>query len=112
MEPLDVAAKYQLQRPALLEANGSIYVAFGSNADIVPSQSRGTILRFDATTLLPLTGHLNDRLRLTTNQFYLSSIWASGFGPSTDASGDIFFPTGNSDPRRPSYYMGSTGRTA
>ncbi len=97
--------KYQLQRPALLEANGSIYVAFGSNGDIVPSQSRGTIMRFDATTLLPLTGHLNDRLRVTTNQFYLSSIWQSGFGPSTDASGDIFFATGNSDPRRPSYYQ-------
>jgi hypothetical protein len=95
--------KYQLQRPALLEANGSIYVAFGSNGDIVPGQSRGTIMRFDATTLLPLTGQLNNKLHVTTNQFYLSSIWASGFGPSTDASGDIFFPTGNSDPRRPSY---------
>ena len=97
--------KYHLQRPALLEANNSIYVAFGSNGDIDPDQSRGTILRFDANTLNPLTGQITDKLHFPTSQFYLSSIWGSGYGPSTDASGDIFFTTGNSDPNRPSYYQ-------
>ena len=95
--------RYQLQRPALLEANGSIYVAFGSNGDIVPGQSRGTILRYNATTLLPMTGDLTDRLTHPASTYYLSSIWQSGFGVAADSSGDIFFSTGNSDPNTPSY---------
>jgi hypothetical protein len=94
---------YELQRPGLLEANGSIYITFGSNGDIVPTQSRGTILRYDATTLLPLTGQLTDKLRETSNPYYLSSIWQSGYGPAADPNGDIFFSTGNSDPNTPSY---------
>jgi hypothetical protein len=95
--------RFQLQRPALLKANGSIYVAFGSNGDIVPSVSRGTVLRYDATTLLPMTGQLTDRLTTPQSSYYLSSIWQSGFGPAADAGGDIFFSTGNSDPNSPSY---------
>jgi hypothetical protein len=95
--------QFQLQRPALLEASGSIYVAFGSNGDIVPGVSRGTILRYDAATLLPMTGDLTDRLTTPQSTYYLSSIWQSGFGPAADAGGDIFFSTGNSDPSRPSY---------
>ncbi len=94
---------HQLQRPALLEANGSIYVAFGSTGDTVPNISRGTILRFDATTLLPMTGDLTDRLTTPQSNYYLSSIWQSGYGPAADANGDIFFSTGNSDPNTPSY---------
>jgi hypothetical protein len=94
---------YQLQRPALLEASGSIYVSFGSTGDLVPSQSRGTILRYDATTLLPMTGQITDKLTQPQSSYYLSSIWQSGFGPAADAGGDIFFSTGNSDPYTPSY---------
>jgi len=96
-------SRYQLQRPALLEANGSIYAAFGSNADIFPGQSRGAILRYSATTLLPMTGEVTDRLAQPMSSYYLSSIWQSGFGPAADAGGDIFFSTGNSDPITPSY---------
>ncbi len=96
-------SRYQLQRPALLEANGSIYVAFGSNGDIVPSASRGTILRFDAATLLPQTGDVTDKLRLNSSPYYLSSIWQSGFGVAADTNGDIFFSTGNSSPYQGSY---------
>ncbi len=55
-------SQYQLQRAGLLEANGSIYVTFGSNGDINPNISRGTILRYDATTLAPENIHLTDRL--------------------------------------------------
>ncbi len=95
--------RYQLQRPGLLEANGSIYVSFGSNGDIVPQQSRGTILRFDAATLAPLTGDLTDKLRETSSPYYLSSIWQSGYAPAADSGGDIFFSTGNSDPNHGSY---------
>ena len=94
---------YHLQRAGLLEANGSIYVSFGSNGDIVPSQSRGTILRYDAATLTPLTGDIPDKLHESSQPFYLSSIWQSGYGVAADAGGDIFFSTGNSNPSYPSY---------
>jgi hypothetical protein len=96
-------SQYQLQRPALLEANGSIYVSFGSTGDTVPSQSRGTILRYSATTLLPMTGQLTDKLTQPASTYYLSSIWQSGYGPTADSGGDIYFSTGNSDPNTPSY---------
>ena len=43
--------KFHLQRPGLLLSHGSIYVAFGSTADISPDLSRGSIARFDARTL-------------------------------------------------------------
>ena len=97
--------KFHLQRPGLLESNDTIYVAFGSNGDIDPDQSRGTILRFDANTLAPLTGQITNKLHFPTSPFYLSSIWQSGYGPAADANGDIYFATGNSDPNRPSYYQ-------
>jgi hypothetical protein len=96
-------SRYQLQRPALLEANGSIYVTFGSTGDTVPSQSRGIILRYNASTLLRMTGDVTDLLSTPSAPFYLSSIWQSGFGPATDSSGDIYFSTGNSNPSIPSY---------
>ncbi len=92
--------KYHLQRAALLEANSSIYVAFGSNGDINPDQSRGSMVRFDGTTL---TSQISNKVRTPSPAFYLSSIWQSGYGPAADQNGDIFFSTGNSDPRRPTY---------
>jgi hypothetical protein len=95
--------RYQLQRAGLLEANGSIYVAFGSNGDIVPQQSRGTILRFDAATLAPMTGDITDQLNPLNPAYYLSSIWQSGYALAADGGGDIYFSTGNSDPFAPSY---------
>jgi len=94
--------RYHLQRPGLLEVNGSIYVAFGSNGDTQPDKSRGTIVRFDAATLTQLNGQITDKLHRSTS-YYLSSIWQSGFGPASDQNGDIYFSTGNSDPHRPSY---------
>lgn len=92
--------KYHLQRAALLEANGSVYVSFGSNGDINPDQSRGSIVRFDGTTL---TSQITNQVRTASSSFYLSSIWQSGYGPAADQNGDIFFSTGNSDPGRPTY---------
>lgn len=95
--------RYQLQRSALLESNGAIYVAFGSNGDFNPDQSRGMIVAFDAATLTPLNGQISNKLVETSHPFYLSSIWQSGYGVAADSNGDIFFSTGNSDPRTPSY---------
>jgi len=95
--------KYHLQRAGLLEANGGIYVSFGSNGDINPDISRGTIVRYDAATLKRLSGGLTDRLGENVSNYYLSSIWQSGYAPAADQAGDVYFSTGNSDPSRPTY---------
>ena len=94
--------KYHLQRPGLLEANGSIYVAFGSNGDTQPDQSRGSIARYDVTTLAFLGSDVTDTLHTNTS-YYLSAVWQSGYGVAADSKGDIYFSTGNSDPSTPSY---------
>jgi hypothetical protein len=94
--------KYHLQRPGLLEANGSIYVAFGSNGDMQPDQSRGSIARYDATTLAFLGSDVTNTLHTNTS-YYLSAVWQSGYGVAADSNGDIYFSTGNSDPSTPSY---------
>jgi len=95
--------QFQLQRPGLLEANGAIYVAFGSNGDINPDQSRGSIVRYNATSLLPMGTDVTDIWDPVHSTFLLSSIWQSGYAPAADASGGVYFSTGNSDPRVPSY---------
>jgi hypothetical protein len=95
--------KYHLQRPGLLEANGSIYVAFGSTGDTQPDQSRGNIAAYDATTLAFLGSDVTDTLVNNTNPYYLSSIWQSGYAVAADSNGDIYFSTGNSNPSAPSY---------
>jgi hypothetical protein len=96
-------SQFQLQRPGLLEANGSIYVGFGSNGDIEPDISRGLLLRYDAATLTPQGGNVTDQLVLKSNPYYLTSLWQSGYGIATDSAGNIYFSTGNSDPSKPSY---------
>ncbi len=95
--------KYHLQRPGLLKVGGSIYVPFGSNGDIDPEAARGTILRYDAATLKRLNGQINNKLYKPASPYYLSSIWQSGYAPASDANGDVYFSTGNSDPNKPSY---------
>lgn len=96
-------SQYHLQRAGLLEANGSIYVSFGSNGDIEPGISRGTMVRYDAATLTRLNGGITDRLGENSSTYYLSSIWQSGYAPATDQTGDVYFSTGNSDPGHGSY---------
>jgi hypothetical protein len=97
-------SRYQLQRAGLLEANGNIYVSFGSNGDINPSISRGTMVAYDAATLNRIDGGITDRLGANLSSYYLSSIWQSGYAPAADQGGDIYFATGNSDPGQPSYF--------
>lgn len=96
-------ATYQRQRPALLLANGDIYAGFGSFCDFSANLSRGWLLGWTAGTLTPFTSNqLNDVQATDPDNFFLSSIWMSGYGPSADDSGNVLFVTGNSD------YSGTT----
>jgi hypothetical protein len=100
----DFNATYQRQRPGLLLANGNIYAGFGSFCDYSPKLSRGWLLGWQAATLTPLaSNNLFDMLVTSPNDFFLSSIWMSGFGPSTDDSGNVLVVTGNSDPSGTTY---------
>lgn len=91
-------ATYQRQRPALLEANGNIYAAFGSFCDLNGSLSRGWVLGWNTSTLAPLAANqLIDTQTTSPDDAFLSSIWMSGYGLAADDSGNVLFVTGNSD---------------
>jgi hypothetical protein len=88
-------ASVQRQRPGLVMANDNIYAGFGSFCDLM--DSRGWLLGWKARSLEPLPAtQLNNRV-VSTDGRRLSSIWMSGYGIAADASGDLFFSTGNSD---------------
>jgi hypothetical protein len=97
-------AAYERQRPALLLAHGNIYAGFGSFCDSNVSVSRGMLLGWSTGSLTPLPANQTlDSQATSPNDYFLSSIWMSGYGPSTDHSGNILFVTGNSDPSGTTY---------
>ena len=96
-------AAYQRQRPGLLLANGNIYAGFGSFCDFAANLSRGWLLGWATNTLTPLAGNeIFDTQASSPDNFFLSSIWMSGYGVAADQTGNLYFVTGNSD------YSGST----
>lgn len=97
-------ANYQRQRPALLLANGNVYAGFGSFCDGAPQISRGWLLGWNAASLvaLPANNLLNKRATSKYN-FFLTSIWMSGYGLSADAQGNVYLATANSDYSGSSY---------
>jgi len=91
-------ATYQRQRPALLLANGNVYAGFGSFCDFFANFSRGWLLGWNTGTLTPLeSNQVMDTLATSPDTYFLTAIWMSGYGPSTDDAGNILFVTGNSD---------------
>jgi hypothetical protein len=97
-------ATYQRQRPGLLLANGNIYAGFGSFCDYSANVSRGWLLGWNAATLAPLSANqVLDTQATSPDNFFLSSIWMSGYGLAADDSGNILFVTGNSDPSGTTY---------
>jgi hypothetical protein len=95
-------ATYERQRPGLLLSSGNIYAGFGSFCDTFVGQTRGWLLGWQASTLAPLPNNkLTDTLNTANifGQFFLSSIWMSGYGiAAAPSSGNLFFSTGNSGP--------------
>ena len=95
-------AEVQQQKPALLEANGNIYAAFGSFADMATNVSRGWVLGWNASSLSPLAANALTNHLATANKChaapvpcFLTSVWMSGFGISADAAGNLYFVTAN-----------------
>ncbi len=99
----DFNATYERQRPGLLLANGNVYAGFGSYCDSAANFSRGWLLGWATGTLVPLAANdLFDIKATSPNDFFLSSIWMSGYGLAADDSGNVVLVTGNSD------YSGTT----
>jgi hypothetical protein len=92
------------QRAALLLSKGNVYAGFASFCDYNANTSRGWVLGWNAGTLAPLAAnYLNNTLATSPDNFFLTSIWMSGFGLAADPAGDVFFATGNSDPSATTY---------
>lgn len=90
---------YEKNRAALLLANGKIYSAFAGYCDLRADITRGIMFAQDATTLAITNTTLNNSQNPDPlgNSYYLTTVWMSGAGPAIDASGNLYFSTGNSD---------------
>ncbi len=89
-------AKLANQRPALLLANGMVYIAFASNCD--KGSYHGWVLAYDALTLVQKAA-----FNATPNGSE-GGIWQSGNGPSASQYGNIFIGIGNGTFKRGSDY--------
>ncbi|MGC2112827.1 MAG: PQQ-binding-like beta-propeller repeat protein [Candidatus Korobacteraceae bacterium] len=76
-----------LQRSALLLANGQVYVTWASHCD--HGSYQGWLMAFDQRSLQPSAAWTSD-----PDGSY-GGIWMAGGGPSADANGNIYLATGN-----------------
>ena len=98
------SANYARSRAALLLSKGNVYVAFTSFCDFNANVARGWVLGWNASTLQPLPQPaLLNRQSSTANNYFLSTVWMSGYGPAVDNAGSLFVITGNGDPSGTSY---------
>jgi hypothetical protein len=79
--------KSQLQRPALLLENGHVIIGWGSHCDYNPWH--GWVMSYNATTLSQEAA-LN-----TSPNGQGNGVWMSGGGIAADATGNLYFATGN-----------------
>lgn len=99
---LPFVPKQHLQRPALLLLNGNVYIAYGSNGDILPYN--GWLFAYSAHG----TGVLHQvAIFCTSADKGASAIWQSGDGPAADLLGNIYIASGNGD-----FDLNSGGRDA
>jgi len=91
-------ARVSRQRAALLLSNGNLYAGFASFCDFAANLSRGWVLGWQEGTLAPFaTNKLNNKLATSPDNFFLASVWMSGYGLAASNSGSVYFLTGNSD---------------
>jgi hypothetical protein len=77
------------QRAGLLLLNGVVYIAWSSHGDNNPVH--GWVIGYNEESLARVS------VFNTTPDGSLATIWMSGCGPSADATGNIYFSTGNGD---------------
>jgi len=79
-----------IQRPGLLLANGTVYIAFGSHADY--GGWHGWVIGYTASNLRHQAGVYN-----ATPNGMGGSVWQSGRGLAADETGALYLITGNGD---------------
>jgi hypothetical protein len=77
-----------LQRPALLEANGTIFIGFGSNG--CDKGAHGWLLAYNAATLAQ-----EAVFNTSPEVVWGSSLWMGGVGPAADVDNNIYLVTAN-----------------
>ncbi len=82
------SSKQQLQRPALILANGNVYVSFGSEGDFSPWH--GWIFGFNTGNLSQAPAVWN-----SSPSGNAGGIWGGGGGLAADSDGNIYAATGN-----------------
>ena len=82
----------ELQRPALLLANGVVYVSFGSLGGQAPYH--GWVVGYNASTLKQ-TSVFNTTPNSNDPSGSLGGIWNDGAGPAADAQGNIYLLSGS-----------------
>ena len=80
-------AKQENQRAALLLENGHIVIGWSSHCDADPWH--GWVMSYSASTLA------QEAAFNTSPNGSRNGVWMSGSGPAADASGNIYFATGN-----------------
>ena len=80
-------SKVQLQRPALLLDDGHVIIGWSGHCDAYPWH--GWVMSYNASTLT------QEAAFNVTPDGAGGAVWMSGGGIAADASGDIYFPTGN-----------------
>jgi hypothetical protein len=82
------AAIYQMQRPALLLQNGTLYIGFGGNGCDQYAYN-GWLFAYNSQNLQQQAAFL------VTPDGRQGSIWQGGSGPATDANGFVYVATAN-----------------
>ena len=86
---LQVNNLHQMNRPALLLSNGVVYVAMGSNG--CNDSNNSWVIGYDANTLSQKGAFV------AAPEHGLGSIWQSGAGPASDATGNIYASTAEAE---------------
>jgi hypothetical protein len=79
------------QRPALLLANGEVFVSWASHCDL--GSFHGWLMSFDKNTLA------STAVLIDTPNGYEGGFWGGGSGTAADSSGSLYATTGNGDYR-------------
>ncbi len=82
--------QHRMQRPALLLANGVVYIAFGTMGCRGFPPSTGWMMAYDASNLQQL-----GVLDVGPTQSSVPGIWMGGDGPAVDSNGDVYLATGD-----------------
>jgi hypothetical protein len=84
----------QWNRAGLAYNQGTLYIGVGSHCDFNANGMSGWLLGYNANLKLQSAFHTIDTPSINGG-LELASIWASGFAPAIDESGNVFVATGN-----------------